>query len=400
MTPWTTSSLQTPKLQQKPVTIAFVIFALGCGGAEVVLLELVKGLDRLRFTPIIISLAPPSALSAAFEASGVEVHHLGFKRVDQAPLVLLRAWRLVRRLRPALLQGVMFHGDLAARLLRLMGGTTRVVTAIHTTSIGSRAYEQIMHWSDRYTDAVTAVSQVVASAQVQAGSIQADKVTVIHNGIDLKRVVRPSRAELDAQRARLNLCSGDRVLLCVARLEPVKEHALLLRAFKAVSSKVDNLTLLLVGTGRLEGQLRTLAANLGISAKVRFAGPVSPIAPILFLAEAFVLCSSREGLPIVVLEAMAAELPMVLTAVGGIPEIIEHEKTGLLVPSQNEEALADALERLFKMSARERSALAFAGRRLVEERFCVEHMVAATQDLYERVLAAEDPEERLSPAAE
>lgn len=397
MTQWTTSSI--PQGQKKPVTIAFVIFALGCGGAEVVLLELVKGLDRSRFTPIVISLAPPSALSPAFDAAGIEVHHLGLKRVQQAPLVLLRAWRLVRRLRPALLQGVMFHGDLAARLLRAMGGTRHVVTAMHTTSIGSRRYEQVMHWSDRYTDAVTAVSKVVANAQIQAGSIQAEKVTVIHNGIDLKRVARPSLAELDALRARLNLCSGDRVLLCVARLEPVKEHTLLLHAFKTVSSKVDNLTLLLVGTGRLEGRLRTLAANLGISAKVRFAGQVSPVAPVLFLAEAFVLCSSREGLPIVVLEAMAAELPMVLTAVGGIPEMIEHEKTGLLVPSQNEQALADALERLFMMSPSDRRALATAGRRHVEERFCVEHMVAATQDLFERVLAAESPEQ-LSPAAE
>ncbi|MET0790590.1 MAG: glycosyltransferase, partial [Polyangiaceae bacterium] len=375
----------------EPVTIAFVIFGLGCGGAEIALLELVKGLDRARFKPVVISLAPRAALSDAFQAAGVEIYYLGLERIEQAPLVLYRAWRLVRRIKPALLHGVMFYGDLVARLLRMFGETPRVITAMHTTNIGSRSYEQVMHWSDRFTDAVTAVSDDVARSQVRAGSIQSSKVTVICNGIDLDRVAPPSPAELDAQRARFGLSRSDRVVLCVARLEPPKEHALLLRAFQQLSTRAPDVKLLLVGGGRLEGDLRALAARLGISNKVIFAGQLSPIAPVFHLADVFAMSSSREGLPLVVLEAMAAQLPMVLTSVGGIPEIVDHDRTGVLVPSGDEHALATALERVFAMSTEARAAMGLAARRRVEERYRVEHMVAATQNLYDRILAKHSP---------
>jgi glycosyltransferase involved in cell wall biosynthesis len=373
----------------EPAVIAFVIFGLRFGGAEVALLELVKGLDRSRFTPVIISLEPRGALSGSFEAAGIKLYHIGMTGIEQAPLVLFRTWRLVRRLRPAILHGVMFYGDLVARLLRMVGEKPRVVTAIHTTSIGSRTYEQVMHWSDRYTDAVTAVSNVVARAQVENGSVQSSKVTVIYNGIDLNRLAPPSELELEAQRASLGISESDRVVLCVGRLERPKEHALLLRAFSVISRKIDNLILLIVGRGQLERELRTLATNLHIAHRVRFAGQVSPVAPMFYLAEAFALSSSREGLPLVVLEAMAAGLPMVLTSVGGIPEVVEHEKSGILVAPRDERALANGLERVLTMSPTERVSLVACARQRVQERFRVEQMVSATQDLYDRLLVSE-----------
>jgi len=379
------------------VPVAFVIFGLGCGGAEIALLELVKGLDRSRFEPIIISLAPPAALSQAFEAAGVQIYYLGLERVEQAPLVLFRAWRLVRKLRPALLHGVMFYGDLVARLLRMSGETPAVITAMHTTDIGSRGYEQVMRWSDRFTDAVTAVSDDVARSQVRAGSIRSSKVTVIRNGIDLKRLAAPSASELETQRLRLGLNRTDRVLLCVARLEPPKEHGLLLRAFHRLSARAPDVKLLLVGSGRLESELRALAARLGLEQKVVFAGQLSPVAPVFHLADVFAMSSSREGLPLVVLEAMAAQLPMVVTSVGGIPEIVEHDRTGVLVPSGDEQALAAALERVFAMSDEARAAMGLAARRCVEERYRVEHMVTATQNLYERILATHSRSKRPPP---
>ena len=267
----------------------------------------------------------------------------------------------------------MFYGDLAARLLHLFGGTQHVITAIHSTSIGSRRFERVMRWSDRYADAVTAVSNVVARAQIEAGSVPAEKVTVIYNGIDLRRFARPPSSEIEAHRARLGLSEG-RVLLCVGRLEPEKDHAQLLRAFKKLLTKVNDITLVLVGPGRLEAELRALASSLGIAERVRFAGQISPIAPIFYLADVFVLCSWREGLPLVVLEAMASGVPMVLTSVGGIPEIVEHEKTGILVPARDESALAAALERVFVMSPTEREGMATAARECVKERFSMETM--------------------------
>lgn len=366
--------------------IAFIIFGLGCGGAEFALLELVRGLDRSRFRPIVISLAPRAALSNAFEEAAVEVHYLGLRRFEQAPLVFIRAWKLVRRLKPSLLHGVMFYGDVVARLIRMLEGT-RVVSALHNTYIGPREFEQVLHWSDRYTDAVTAVSNAVADAQVGAGSVPSDKVRVIYNGIDLNRIAQPSQVELASHRARLGLSPSDRVLLCVARLEPAKEHALLLRAFKTVATRFDDVKLVLVGPGRLEGKLRDQAAALGISRQVCFAGQVDPVAPMFYLGELFVLSSSHEGLPLVVLEAMAARLPIVLTAVGGVPEVIEHEVNGILVAPFDEAGLVEGLERVLRMTPEARARMGQAARATVEQRFSAQHMVSATQDLYEELLA-------------
>ena len=379
------ANLQSPT--HDPATIVFVIYALGVAGAEVMLLELVKGLDRGRFRPVIVSLAPRAALSDAFEAEGAEIHHLDMRHIEEAPLIIFRAWRLVRRLKPALLHGVMFYGDLTARILRMFHSTPHVVTALHTTSIGPRRFERVMGWSDRYTDAVTAVSNAVARAQVEAGSVSASKVTVIHNGIDISRFASPNETEATRLQAQLGLTQSDRVLLCVGRLEPVKNHTLLLRAFEHLASEFREWKLLLVGRGRLESQLRKLAASLGLEDRVHFTGELSPVAPAFQIADAFVLSSNREGLPIVVLEAMAARLPMVLTSVGGIPEIVEHGVTGLLVPPRDEQALAAALRSLFLMSDDQRQAMAAAGRRRVEERFSAQRMVAATEALYEQVLA-------------
>jgi glycosyltransferase involved in cell wall biosynthesis len=185
-------------------------------------------------------------------------------------------------------------------------------------------------------------------------------------------------------------------LLCVARLERAKEHALLLRAFQRLSAQASDVKLLLVGSGRLEGDLRALATRLGIADKVLFAGQVSPVAAVFHLADVFALSSSWEGLPLVVLEAMAARLPMVLTSVGGIPEVVEHERTGILVAPGDEHAFAAALERVFAMSNEARATMGHVARRHVQERYRVEQMVAATQGLYDQVLSKQP---RPSPLA-
>ncbi len=368
------------------VTVAYVIFGLAMGGAEMVLLELVKGLDRSRFRPVVISLAPPAALSEAFAAHGVEVHHLGMVRIDQSPLTLLKAWRLVRRLKPAIVHGVMFYGDFTARLLKLTGATSRTVGAFHSTYIGAKWCETALRLTDGYADAVTAVSSAVAEAQIAAKSIRPEKITVIPNGIDLRRFDRPSPDVLTALRARFGLQENDRVLLAVGRLEREKNHALLLRVFARLRQTRENIRLLVLGGGSLDEPLQRQASDLGVASSVCFAGPVSDVGPTFHLAEWFVLSSSLEGLPLVVLEAMAASRSMVLTRVGGIPEVIEHDKTGILVPPDDDDLLFEALSEALDRDEASRDRLGAAARAHVEAHFSMQHMVTRHQALYEELL--------------
>lgn len=374
-----------------PATIVYTVFSAAQAGAEMVLLELVSSLDRRRFRPVVVTLAGAGPLTPSFEAAGVEIHHLGMTRAAQAPLTLLRAVRLVRQLRPDIVHGVLFYGDITARALRFFGATPHVVSWVHSTYVGGRWPELAMRLSDGCSDAVTAVSHKVADAQIAARSIAARKVSVIENGIDFGRFQRPSDAELSALRSRFGIREDERVLLCVGRLAAEKDHAQLLRAFAAVGQQISNLRLLLAGSGPLEAELKEQARQLGVSERVSFVGAVSPVGPVFFLAELFVLASWLEGLPMVVLEAMAAGCPMVLTRVGGIPEVVEDGRTGLLVPPKDEGALTAALLRALCADAAQKRAWADAAREEALRRFSVERMVERTQAVYEHVLRPESP---------
>lgn len=378
-----------PNMEREPVTIFYIVFSAVHAGAEMVLLELVTGLDRNRFRPVVVTLAGPGPLTPNFQNAGVEIHHLGMTRIEQAPLVLLKAVQLARRLRPRIVHGVLFYGDLTARLLRLLGATPHVVSAVHSTYVGGRLAELTMRLTDGCTDAVTAVSRAVADAQIAAGSVVARKVSVIENGIDFARFRPPPLNELERLRTRFGLTADDRVLLCVGRLAPEKNHSLLLRVFSKILAGEPRARLLLIGSGELEAPLRDQAHALALGDRVIFGGPVSPVGPVFFLAELFVLASWLEGLPLVVLEAMAAGCPMVLTAVGGIPEVVHDERTGLVVPPNDEEALERALRRMLDASVEQKRDWADAARQEAQSRFSMERMVERTQAVYEHILRPE-----------
>lgn len=372
---------------QRPIRVLYIIFGLAMGGAETVLFELINGLDRKEFQPVVLSLSPPAALSEKFAAAGIEVHYLTLKRLEQAPLTLLRAIRTARQLNPDILQGVLFYGDLTARLIRLVWHKPLVVSAVHSTGVGRKPYLYAMRYTDGLTDAVTAVSRAVADAHLAERSITREKTTVIANGIDVQRFARPPESELVKLRQRFSIPEGRRVVLCVGRLDPVKNHALLLRAFAGLTRSVPNICLLLAGGGRIEGELRAQVAELGLGEQVIFAGEVYPIDPLFHLADVFVLSSSREGLPMVVLEAMAAGSAIVCTKVGGIPEVISSGKNGILVPSEDQPALERALRELLEAPESERRRLGDQAKVDVIEQYGTARMVEQTARLYRSLLA-------------
>jgi glycosyltransferase involved in cell wall biosynthesis len=218
------------------------------------------------------------------------------------------------------------------------------------------------------------------------GRVPRTRITRIYYGLDpapfAAAVARPARrVEL---RGELGIAAGEVLFTCVARFAPQKAHDVLLRGFAAARAAGAPVRLLLVGDDPFgDGRVRAerLAAELGLGQAVRFAGIRRDVPELLAASDAFTMASLWEGLGLVFLEAMAARLPILATSVSAVPEVVEHGRTGLLVPPGDPASLAEAMGRLAGDGAL-RERLGAAGAERVERAFRLDAMVEQTLAVY------------------
>jgi L-malate glycosyltransferase len=244
--------------------------------------------------------------------------------------------------------------------------------------------ERITLWS--LTDAVIAVSRRMAETLAEA-ECRPETLTQISNGIDLARL-RVTRNRDDVRRA-MGLEPGDLVIGTAGRLSRVKGHGILLRAARVMVQRERRTRIVVAGDGPLRDELRETARRLHVDGACRFLGARDDVHDVLAALDVFVLPSLDEGIPMVLLEAMALGKPIVASAVGGIPEIVTHGVSGLLVAPDDEQALADACLGLARDPARAR-ALGEEARRVAEARFAHDRNGAAIAAVYQS-LAARPP---------
>ncbi len=172
------------------------------------------------------------------------------------------------------------------------------------------------------------------------------------------------------------------VWLAVGRFEPAKDYPTMIAAFARLAAERTQSQRVLVGEGSLKGEVERLVRQGGLERRVRFLGVRRDVPELLSAADGYVLSSAWEGMPVVLLEAAAVELPVVATRVGGVPEVVDAETTGLLVPAGDPVALADAMVRLESLSPDVRAAMGLRGRALVEERYGTDRVMQIWDRLY------------------
>ena len=233
--------------------------------------------------------------------------------------------------------------------------------------------------------AVIAVSEAVADSAKHAG---VSRPTVIRNGIALERFALPpdeKEKRRTAIRADLSFPADAPVVLTVARLSPEKDVAGVLEAFALALPRLpDSVRLLIAGSGPLRETLGWQARLLQLTERVTFLGPRSDIPDFLAASDVFALASREEGLGLAVVEAMAAGLPLIVTNVGGLPEVVIGGETGTLVPPRDPVAMADALVQLLSNPA-QAHAFGQAGQIRARTHFNEDAMMAATHAVYHRV---------------
>ena len=247
-------------------------------------------------------------------------------------------------------------------------------------------------WTDllynRSVAAVVAISLDVREKLVAAG-VRAERIHVIRSAVEPPAGL-PGAAGRAAARARFGIAEREVAIGVVAALERRKGHDVLLRALAGAGRALPSFRCLFCGDGSQRGPLARLAAELGIGERVRFLGEQRQVADVLAALDLFVLPSRHEGLGVAVLEAMAMALPVVASAVGGLPEAVEAGRTGLLVPPEDPAALGRAIAELASDLERARR-MGSDGRARVIAEFSMERMAEDYERLYTQVAGTRSP---------
>lgn len=354
--------------------LLLLIKGLGLGGAEQHVLQLATAMrDRGHAVRVAYLLPHKGELSAALTAAGIETVCWGHGDGPWWRSAWRSAWQDLRTFRPDTVHAHLPVTGMLARLFKPLLGY-RLVYTEHITYPLLHPLTRLAHraswWLD---DAAVSCSQGVADSLPRAS-------VVVDNGIAASL---PAPAPL-TMRAALGIPADARVLLCVANFRPQKNHPLLLRAFDRArqTRQMKDWHLVLVGQDASERPAcEALAASLDSRTRIHFAGKRTEAAAWMGEADAFVLSSDEEGLPLALLEAMRAGLPAVVTAVGGMPQVVTPE-TGIVVSRGDEAALASALEHLFSDEAL-RTQLGTAARLRFKTHYTQDAMLDQLERLYE-----------------
>lgn len=369
--------------------LLWFIDSLNVGGAETLMVSFARGYDRERFEVVVACLKPVtgSTIEAQLLEAGVRIIPLNARNLRD-----VRAFRrllaVLRDERIELVHAHLVDASIWAAVASRISGIPSVVT-LHTSPQPERfrqIRERLMRvLIDRWATLVIVVSDALGQDYLHRGGLRAAKIRTAHNGVVLTRFERPrdqARAELARE---FSVPEDVPLLVSVSVFREPKGIDVLLRAM--ASSEVADGHLVIFGDGEMRESWMTLAGSLGLDGRVHWAGYRSDVERFLAGCDVFVHPTFEDAFPTVLLEAMAAGLPVIASSVGGIPEIVNPELTGRLVPPRNEEALAAAIVELLG-DGQLRLHLGEAGRRVALEKFSTAAWIARLEKIYEEALSS------------
>ena len=365
----------------KKLNLGFCITDLDAGGAERCLTDLVTGLDRTRFEPVVYCLGPrptheEASCVPALEQAGLEVHLLGARRGWQFPWVVRRLTKLLARHQTDVLQTFLFHANVAGRVAARRAGVQRVVSGIRVAERQSRWHLTVDRLTSGLVDQYVCVSRSVAEFSAREGRLARQKLTVIPNGVDVNLYPAQPAADLTAT------FGGRRLVTFIGRLHRQKGVGWLLETAADWLGQLDDCDLLLVGRGPERAALEEICRRRGIQDRAHFLGWRADAPAILAASRLLVLPSRWEGMPNVVLQAMAGGLPVVSTDVEGVVELLGPHSAPQTVPYGDSEALVSKVVTILSDDTLA-AQLGQENRLRAESEFSLRSMIEAYERLYD-----------------
>ncbi|MDB5748635.1 MAG: family PEP-CTERM/XrtA system glycosyltransferase [Massilia sp.] len=382
--------------------VVHLIYRLDIGGLETLLVDTINRMPAQRYRHAIVCLTDYTDFAERIARPDVELFAL-HKAPGLAPDVHVKLFKLLRRLRPAILHTYNL-GTIEYQAVALLAGVPVRIHAEHGRDASdpqglNRKHNLLRRLLANAIDRYVPVSADLARWLDTTVRLPARKVETIINGVDTERFragapVAPAAAAWRAD--------GAFVIGAVGRLQDVKNHAALIDAFARLRTRIPDqkLRLVLVGDGPLRARLEQQAAASGAGEDIVFAGAHADVAAVLGGFSLFALPSIAEGTPVTLLEAMASELPVVASHVGGIPEVVTHGANGSLVPAGDPEALAQALA-AYVRDPELAAAHGRAARARIEHTYSMAAMLTAYLGLYDRLCKSKTTlQQAITPCAE
>nr|BCN22302.1 putative glycosyltransferase [Vibrio mimicus] len=359
--------------------ILFLVTGLGMGGAETQVCSLIDQLAARGHAILLLSLTGESVNKPKYLS--VKLVELNMRKT---PLGFVKAyWQAVsilRQFQPDIVHSHMVHANILARLLRVIAPIPRLVCTAHSNNEGGKARVLAYRLTDRWCDLTTNVSQDAVEAFITQKAVKPGRIMAQHNGIDLAKFVFNPVAR-DRCRAELGLNTKQTLLLAVGRLTEAKDYPNLLRAFAQLVKRQPNVKLAIVGKGELSTSVEALIEQLELKPYVALLGLRFDVVDWMSAADIYVMSSAWEGMPIVLLEAMATERVVIATDCGGVREVVGDY--GYLVPPRSSEKLAEAIEQAMALSQQERETLGNNARNYIENRYSLSVVADKWLEIYQ-----------------
>jgi glycosyltransferase involved in cell wall biosynthesis len=370
-------------VSDRKARVLYLSHAFMVGGAEEMVLNLVRHLPD-RYEPSVMCINQAGPIGEEIRRTGVPFSVLGLTPGVSRPLDVLRLRDAVGAAAPTIVHTFLLTGSLYGRFAAMMSGVPIVIgTEVNIYEQKKPMHARFEHWLMRGTDAVIASAESVKDHYVTQVAADPNKVEVIYNAVDWAQL--QSTMTRDEFRKSIGAPIEAPVAGIIARLTEQKAHRVLFESM--ARPELPALHLIVVGDGELRDELKSRAESLGISGRVHFLGARRDLGNILGSIDIFTMPSYWEGLPLSMVLAMGAGLPVVASRVAGIPEVVKDRVSGLLVDAGDSGQLARALAALVEDPAA-RQRLGEGARAFVRPRFGVDGYVASITGLYDRLLAA------------
>jgi glycosyltransferase involved in cell wall biosynthesis len=360
--------------------------SLGLGGGDKEVIAIASNLIGRGHEVKMISMVPPGIMGLEAHSRGIDVSSLNMSPGFPNPRVIPKLISSIRKWQPDIFHSHMVHANLLARLVRVFTGVpVQISTAQNIDESEGQAWREIAYKAtDFLCDLTTNVSKIGVERYIKDGLISKGKAIFIPNSVDINKFY-PNKDLRKLTRIELGL--EDRFTwLAVGRFYPQKDYDTMIEGFSSALKKYPHALLMIAGEGILQPEIENKVKTLGIEANVKFLGPRRDIPALMNAADAHLMSSSYEGMPLVLLEAAATGLPVVATDVGGVKETVLSGKSGILVPPQNPEALANAIFKLMEIPHGERLEMGKIGREYAIANYSTDEVVTKWEKLYLELL--------------